>query len=151
MRLSKREVKDFDEIIQIISHCDIVTLGLYDTEIYMVPVSFGYEVVDHEITLYIHGAKVGRKYECLKNHGDISVSLSLLNGYVQKGYGFTAYYESILAKARVDELSGDEAIHGLHLLMEHCGFKESIDQCTTLPYTSVFALRLYDINAKKRD
>ncbi len=151
MRLSKREVKDFDEIIQIISHCDIVTLGLYDTEIYMVPVSFGYEVVDHEITLYIHGAKVGRKYECLNKQKDISVSLSLLNGYVQKGYGFTAYYESILAKAKVDELSGDEAIHGLHLLMEHCGFKESVDQCTTLPYTSVFALRLYDINAKKRD
>lgn len=151
MRLSKREVKDFDEIVQIISHCDIVTLGLYDTEIYMVPVSFGYDVVDHEITLYIHGAKIGRKYECLKKHEDISVSLSLLNGYVQKDYGFTAYYESIFAKAKVDELNGHDAIHGLNLLMEHCGFNESVEQCTTVSFTSVFALRLYDINAKKRD
>lgn len=151
MRLSKREVKDFDEIIQIVSHCDIVTLGLFDEEMYMVPVSFGYEVMDSTIVLYIHGAKAGRKYECLKKNKDICVSLSSLNGYVQKDYGFTAYYESVFAKAKVQELKGEEAMHGLHLLMEHCGFNEKVNQCTTLPFTSVFALSLYDVNAKKRD
>ncbi len=151
MRLSKREVKDFEEVVQIISHCDIVTLGLYDHEMYMVPVSFGYEIIDSTIVLYIHGAKVGRKYECLKKKDDICVSLSLLNGYVQKDYGFTAYYESVFAKARVQELKDKQAIHGLNCLMEHCDFDGKVDQCTTLPFTSVFSLTLYDINAKKRD
>ncbi len=151
MRLSKREVKDLKEIVQIVSHCDIVTLGLYDTEIYLVPVSYGYEVKNGEIILYIHGAKVGRKYECLKKNESISVSLSTLNGYVKKEYGFTAYYESVLAKAKVKELEGKEAVFGLNKLMEHCGFDENSDQCKTLPFTSVFELRLYDVNAKKRD
>lgn len=151
MRLSKREVKDFEEIVHIVSRCDIVTLGLFDTEMYLVPVSYGYEVRNGEIILYIHGAKVGRKYECLKKNEDICVSLSTLNGYVQKEYGFTAYYESVFAKAHVKELDGKESIHGLSKLMEHCGFDEKVDSCTTLPFTSVFELSLYDVNAKKRD
>lgn len=151
MRLSKREVKDFNEIVDIISHCNILTLGLYDTEMYLVPVSYGYEVIDENIILYIHGAKVGRKYNCLKQENDISVSLSCLNGYVKKDYGFTANYESVVAKAKVKELSEMDCIYGLNKIMEHCGFSESVDSCTTLPYTSVFSLTLYDVNAKKRD
>ena len=69
----------------------------------------------------------------------------------KKDYGFTANYESVVAKAKVKELSEMDYIYGLNKIMAHCGFSESVDSCTTLPYTSVFSLTLYDVNAKKRD
>ena len=66
MRRKDREVTDFEKIIRIIDECQIVRLGLADGDYpYIVPVNFAYKVTDDQITLYIHGAMAGRKYEML--------------------------------------------------------------------------------------
>lgn len=47
MRLAKREVKDFQEVRQILADCDIVRLGLTDADgMFIVPVNFGYEFLE---------------------------------------------------------------------------------------------------------
>ncbi len=69
MRRKDREVTDFEEIKQIISECGTIRLGLSDENCpYIVPLSFGYEIVDKQIYFYIHGATAGRKYELMKKN-----------------------------------------------------------------------------------
>ena len=67
MRRKDREVTDFDKIVEIIEECDTIRIGLYDGEFpYIVPMNFGYEILDGQICFYIHGAAAGRKYELMK-------------------------------------------------------------------------------------
>ena len=48
MRRKDREITSFDEQLKIIDQCDVVRLGLVDDEgyPYILPLNFGYEVVD---------------------------------------------------------------------------------------------------------
>ena len=69
MRRKDREVTDNNEITNIIRSCSCCRLGFYDKdqdEIYIVPLSFGYEETNNKRIFYFHGAKVGRKVELLK-------------------------------------------------------------------------------------
>ena len=68
MRLNKREIKDPDILRDIIESCDIVRLGLRDRDgMFIVPVNYGYDIETDgtglKLTLYIHGAREGRKAE----------------------------------------------------------------------------------------
>ena len=64
MRRKDREIKDRQEILEVMKRCDVCRLALHDEEFpYIVPVNFGMEVMDGEITLYFHGATEGKKYE----------------------------------------------------------------------------------------
>ena len=65
MRRKDREITSFDEQLKIIDQCDVVRLGLVDDDgyPYILPLNFGYEVIDDDLVLYFHGALEGYKYE----------------------------------------------------------------------------------------
>ena len=71
MRRKDREITDFHKMIEILNACDCCRIGLVDeNEAYIVPMNFGYEVVDNSLTLYFHCAKEGKKLDALINcHG----------------------------------------------------------------------------------
>ena len=87
MRLNKREIKDPDMLRDIIESCDIVRLGLRDRDgMFIVPVNYGYDIETDgtglKLTLYIHGAREGRKAEAFAADpaGDtITIDLEIRN------------------------------------------------------------------------
>lgn len=66
MRRSDREIIDEQELLQVISECDVCRLALNDEEVpYILPLNFGEEVSDGRLYLYFHGAAEGRKYDLI--------------------------------------------------------------------------------------
>lgn len=62
MRRADREVKSAEEIRAIFALCKTCHVAMVDEGMpYVVPLSFGYELQDGELTLFFHSAKVGRK------------------------------------------------------------------------------------------
>jgi nitroimidazol reductase NimA-like FMN-containing flavoprotein (pyridoxamine 5'-phosphate oxidase superfamily) len=54
MRRSDREIQAFDEILDILNRCNTIRVGFSrDNLAYVVPLSFGYEVKDGKIVIYI--------------------------------------------------------------------------------------------------
>ena len=55
MRNKSNEVKEFSEIVDIISRCDTIRIAMfYDPYPYIVPVNFGEEIIGDQVVFYIH-------------------------------------------------------------------------------------------------
>ena len=72
MRRKDREVSDVSEIKEIIELCRTCHVAMIDEKTpYVLPLSFGYELTDGELTLYFHSAKEGRKLDILKKNNAV--------------------------------------------------------------------------------
>ena len=155
MRRKEREVTDFNTIVDFIDEVRIVRLGLYDkNEIdfpYIVPMNFGYKIVDGEIKLYIHGARAGRRWELFKQNDLCSVEIDIDDGLelVPSHKDITERYRCVMAKARVRLLEGDELVKGIECCVERLpecnGFEWDRN---AVKYVAVWELTLFDITAK---
>ncbi len=66
MRRSDRKITDFDEIVSVLRRCDTVRLGINGGDYpYVVPLSFGMEVLGGKVHIYVHGAKEGHKHDLI--------------------------------------------------------------------------------------
>lgn len=123
VRRKDREITDPDRINEILRRCEVCRLGLRDgDEIYIVPMSFGFELEDGQRVLYFHSAKEGRKLDLLKR--DPKVGFELDTGYcVQPGENACAYsanYQSVIGTGRVEFLTQPEQKEkGLQSVMRH--------------------------------
>ena len=62
MRRSDREIKDFDEIIEVINKCDVCRLAINDGDYpYIVPMNFGLNIEDGKVVLYFSLRKRGKE------------------------------------------------------------------------------------------
>ncbi len=69
MRRKDREVTDRQEILDIISRCVTLHLGLVDEgKPYVVPLNFGWEEKGGQLVIYFHSAREGRKIDILKKN-----------------------------------------------------------------------------------
>lgn len=76
MRRKDREVSDFDEMMKIIAKCDTCRVAMFDeTFPYIVPLNFGTEVVDNQLYLYFHGAKIGKKIDLMRTNKNVSFEM----------------------------------------------------------------------------
>lgn len=131
MRRKDREVKDFDEIIDILSRCKVLHLALIsDGKPYSVPVNFGYIVSEEnggkKLSVYFHGAGEGKKLDAIKQNS--AVSFCAETGMEVSGGGdacdWTCYYESVIGFGTASILDGKaERAQGLDALMLHNGYK----------------------------
>ena len=86
MRRSDREVKDFNDIVNIIEQCDTLHLGMNaDGCPYVVPVSYGYDAQDGRVTLYFHGAGTGLKHQLLARDARVCAEMSHVPGVLRHG------------------------------------------------------------------
>ncbi len=111
MRRADRAVTDGAEILRILGECDVLRLGLCDgAEAYIVPVNFGFCAAAHALTLYIHGAKKGRKYELLVKNPLCSFEADTCGGIVTNAETglVTARYASVMGRARASFLEGEQ-------------------------------------------
>lgn len=111
MRRKDREVTDFNQIIKIIDECEIVRLGLADGDFpYIVPLNFGYEVVDKHVSLYVHSAMSGRKHEMLQKSPYCSFEMDLplkMDCIIDKA-DVTMRYKCVMGKAVAHFLYGKD-------------------------------------------
>lgn len=152
MRKSQREVKNFDDIINILNKCQTIRLGLFGGEYpYIVPLSFGLEVKNDKLFIYFHCAKEGKKVDLLSINDKACIEADILNGYKRTENGITADYESVIAYGNVEEVFDEEAVHGIKLLLEHCGVSGySPEQCVMTKIVAVYKMSVDEITGKKR-
>ena len=131
MRRKDREVKDFDQIIDILSRCKVLHLALISGgKPYSVPVNFGYIVAEEnggkKLSVYFHGAGEGKKLDAIKQNP--AVSFCAETGTEVSGgdsaCDWTCYYESVIGFGTASILDGKaERAQGLDALMLHNGYK----------------------------
>ncbi len=122
MRRNDREVQDFAKKIEILEKCDSVSLALIDGDFpYVLPMNFGYEIVDEKLVLYFHGAKDGHKYEVMEKNPNAgfcaSCEHSFTEGKVDCASSFL--YASVCGQGKISIVEGDEALHALSCIMNH--------------------------------
>ena len=69
MRRADREIQSFEEMVDVISRCDVCRLGLHDGDYpYILPLNFGakIETEAQTVTLYFHSALEGHKIELIR-------------------------------------------------------------------------------------
>ena len=131
MRRKDREVKSFDEIIDILSRCKVLHLALIsEGKPYSVPLNFGYVLEEDagakKLTVYFHCAPEGKKLTAIKENPEVcfsAESLAEADGDKEKACTWTCYYESVIGSGKAEILTdSDERTKGLDAIMFHHGF-----------------------------
>ena len=168
MRRSDREVTSLADILDILRRADTIRLGLCGGKPapdvggksaasvdganypYVVPLSFGFEAVGDKIMIYFHGAGDGHKHDLLCSDDRVCVEADILHRYVRMPTGITAEYESVIGFGRASQVTGGEAVKGLALILEHCGFGGLAYDPAMLDVTAVYKVELATITGKRR-
>ncbi|WP_167954827.1 pyridoxamine 5'-phosphate oxidase family protein [Anaerosporobacter faecicola] len=154
MRRQDREVKDLQEMEEIITMCKTCHIGMVDEERpYVVPLNFGYERVEEHFIFYFHCAKEGRKLSILHKNPQVALELSVEGEPVHpetpcnSGY----YYSSFMGEGSVEFVEdSEEKCKALSLLMmQQIGKKVTFEkkQADTV---CVFKVDLVEYSAKRK-
>ena len=152
MRVQNREVKDFSNIIDILSRCDTLSIGLVNDNCpYVVSVSFGFHVDENgKVHIYFHCAKEGMKIECIKANSKVCVEGHIFHKIEPLKHGITTRYESIIGMGTARELYGNEKKEGLLRICEKYGYDDyNIDECKGMDAASVYDVALEKITGKR--
>lgn len=153
MRRKDREITDFDTIVRMIDECQILRLGLADGDFpYIVPVNFGFTVNGQKVSFYIHGAMAGRKYELLTRNSRCSFEMDvpLELDCVAERKEATMRYRSVMGKASVQFLEGEEKRQAMDLIMARFAQTRDFEYSKApLPRTAVVKLTVLEMTAKE--
>lgn len=146
MRRKDREVKEFQEILNIIDQCDTLRLGMADgKEAYIVPVSFGYSCSGDALTFYFHSATEGRKVSLMARNPLVTFEMDTAHVFVEKekGCACTMDFASVMGKGRAELLNDmEDRMAALKLLLSHYTDRQPpIDQRTAAG-TNVYKLEV---------
>ncbi len=152
MRREQREIKEINQIVDLINNTNTIRIGINDTPYpYVLPVSFGYEIIDNNITFYFHGAKIGKKAELLAHNQFVCVEGDIFIRYMDTIRSVTCLYESFIGFGKCEILENEnEIIHGLQLILDHCGYSNHIIDNKYLPATNVYKVEIQELTAKHR-
>lgn len=124
MRRSDLQITDLNAIEDILKQAKIVHLGLSDGGVpYVVPLHYGYLLENGTLTLYMHGAYSGRKYELAAKNcaafAEIDTGATLLSGGEDPCH-YSAAYRSVMGPGRASIVTdGAEKMKALALLMRN--------------------------------
>ena len=154
MRRPDREIKDIPEIIEIIEKNDVCRLAFSENNVpYIVPMNFGYEYSDGNLTLYFHGAKEGKKHEIIKNNPvacfEVDCSHKLIEA--DEACNYTMEYESVIGNGNVYLCTEKpEKINALKQLMKKYVKNKDFDFSDhVLESVTVFKLVVSEFSGKR--
>ena len=155
MRRKDREIKEHNEIVEVIRNCDICRLGLVDREYaYILPLNFGMEQDEEgKVTLYFHSALEGRKTELLKEGLKASFEMDTKHEIeYDEGRGYCTYYfESVMGRGTIHILNDDEKFEALKKLMDHYHpGANTYFNTAAIPRTLVYALEVEEMTGKRK-
>lgn len=152
MRRTDREVQDMTDVLDILNRCDTIRIGMQDQQRpYVVPVSFGMEVVNDKPVLYFHCAQQGMKVDLLKASSCVCVEGDLFIQVEQTAQGMTTRYESVIGFGTCQFVTeADEMKHGLKVLLAHYGYSDyPLDRCMGMSHLLVGKIVLDEITGKR--
>lgn len=129
MRRKDREVTQISKVSAVMDACECCRIGLVDNnEAYIVPMNFGYEIVEDEITLFFHCSKEGRKIDLIPEQKMVSFEMdtkhSLVEGHT--GCDFSFLYQCVMGKGKLEIVENDdEKVYGLKKIMQHYTAKDN--------------------------
>ena len=152
MRRSDREVREDGQIVEIMNRCPVLHLGLRGEKApYLLPVTFGME--PDGMTLYIHGAMTGTKYDLLARDNRAGFNMTLAGALVldTENHSCSMNYESVSGWGILEEVT-DEAgkHHALQMIMAHYHAGDMPFDTKPLPRTRILRLRVRERTAKRR-
>lgn len=153
MRRSDREVTDFNEIIDIMTRCDVCRLALNDEAYpYILPLNFGMELTESMPVLYFHGALEGRKYELIEKNNIASFEMDCSHRLVMSSEkrSCTMEYESVIGHGIIEFVPDEEKYDALCSIMRHYHKENFPFNKDVMPATRVFKLNIKSMTAKKR-
>lgn len=152
MRKADREIKDFEEIKELLDECQTIRLAMHDEPYpYVVPLSYGWEERNRQIFIYFHCAKEGKKLDLIEKNHKVCAEIDMLAGYKSTGHGITADYRSVIAFGKAERVYGEELVRGLELLLEHCHIDGySARECAAMNITAVVKITVESITGKER-
>lgn len=154
MTRRERQVTDINEIIKILDKSKVVHLGMVDgDEPYVVPMNYGYTMEDDKLTLYLHGAKRGRKLDVMRANPKVFFEMCCdivpFEGEVACKYGIT--YASLMGRGIAEIVEDvEEKKFALSALMKTQTGKdfEFEDKMTTI--VSIIKITALEYTAKHR-
>ena len=152
MRRIDRQVTDPSEITEIMSRCQVLRLAMNsDSAPYILPVNFGME--PDGMTLYIHGAMTGMKYDLMAKDNRVGFEMDCIHGPIleEEDHSCTMDYESVVGWGIAEEIT-DEITkrHGLKMLMAHYHSEDFPVDMTPLPRTRIFQIHVMERTGKRR-
>ena len=123
MRRKDRQITDETAIRAILDKAQVLHLAMIDGDRpYVVPLHYGYSLIDGRLTLYLHSAKEGRKLDVLQKNGRVAFVLetdvsSISGGEIPCKYG--GAYASVMGEGKAVFLTDPaKKAAGLQILMK---------------------------------
>ncbi|NBJ92957.1 pyridoxamine 5'-phosphate oxidase family protein [Parablautia muri] len=153
MRRQDREIKDFDEILQVISKCQVCRLALNDGEYpYILPLNFGMALENGKVIFYFHGALEGKKYDLIAANNKAGFEMDCAARLVTtlEDGNCTMEYESVIGRGKIEILPDSEKERALDILMKHYHKEDFPYNKAVIPRTKVFKLTVETCTGKRR-
>lgn len=155
MRRQDREVKEIGKIKEIIEQCKTCHLAMADGNMpYVIPLSFGFEIIENTLTLYFHCAKEGRKIDILTRNNQICFEMCCEGEPIfarqtpcNSGY----YYSSVHGFGQVSFVEDiGEKCHALTLLMRQQTGEEIVFTEKQAESVCVFKVSTEEFTGKRK-
>lgn len=154
MTRREREITDINEILKILDKAKVLHLGLVDgDEAYVVPMNYGYTMSDGRLTLYLHGAKRGRKIDLIRTNPkvffEMECDIEPFEGDIACRYGIT--YSSIMGRGIAEIVEDvEEKKEALSVLMKTQTEKDFVFEDKMVSFVSVIRIDVAEFTAKRR-
>ena len=120
-----RQITDKQKIEDFLNEQKVIRIGYYDKsndEVYIVPLNFGFKVVNDEYIFYLHGGQKGRKFELTKEEPNVGFEIDgnyeLVPGELACQH--TARYQSIIGNGKIQLVNDvEEKKIALDIIMKH--------------------------------
>lgn len=123
MRRKDREVTEQSDILSILKKCEICRLAFAANNIpYIVPMNFGFEVVDGQVNLYFHCAKQGKKLDMLTENNQVCFEADCFPKLIEAETACNCgmEYESVIGNGKMKILTDlSEKTNAMDCIMKH--------------------------------
>lgn len=154
MRRKDREIKDFDEMIEIIKKCDVCRIAMNDGDTpYIVPLNFGLDVQKNQVFFYFHCAMEGKKLDLLNKNNQVTFEMDCGHNLIlyKERMSCTMGYESVIGHGVIEIVSEEEKFEGLKILMRHYHAEDFKFNTDMMKVTTVLKMRVTDMTGKRRN
>ena len=155
MRRNDREVKDINEIEEIIRLCKTCHAAMVDDgKPYVVPLSYGYRILDNTVLeLYFHSAYEGRKIDILKRNNRVCFEMMYegkpVNADTPCNSGY--YYASVIGNGEVVFITDAAGkCEALSMLCKHQIGKETVFTDDQTKNVCIFKITSTEFTGKKK-
>lgn len=154
MRRKDREIKDFDEMLNIIEKCDSCVIALNDDGFpYVVPLNFGMAVEDNQLYLYFHCAKEGKKLDLIRKDNRVTFEMDCDHNFIlyEERMSCTMGYSSIIGHGIMEIVPDEDKLKALKILMRQYHPEDFRFNTDAIRVTTVLKMKVLDMTGKRRN